>query len=921
MINLNKISVLGSFLFAAGIHAQILDLSPAFPTQQDIVTLVYDAAKGNGALVGVSPVYAHAGLITQASTSASDWKHVQGTWGAADSTVLMDNLGNNLHRIVIDLGNFYGYPPNTIVEQMAFVFRNGNGSIVGRSSDGSDIYYPVYPSNSGLLGRFFSPEKLVVLQVGDTLPIVAKTNQAANLVLKDNGQPLVQLASAQHLGYTLTAQVPGNHTLIFEATQGQLLASDTLNYVVVGSPTVAAAPSGSKNGLTLINDSTALFRLHAPHKEHVFLLGDFNQFLPDATYLMHLTPDSSTWWLLVSGLNLQQRYGYQFLIDGQLRVADPLSALIADPNNDGAISAQIYPNPYPYPSNKTSGFVSLFQPGMPDFDWQYDSISMPKTQDLVIYELLVRDFLASHSYLDLIDTLDYLQRLGINAIELMPPGEFENNESWGYNPSFHMALDKYYGTPEHFKALIDECHRRGIAVIFDIVLNHTFGQSPMVHMYWDAAQSQPSAESPWFNSTCPHPPYCWGYDLDHTRPATQEYVIQVCKYWMEEYHLDGFRFDYTKGFANNGNGYDAFRIQYIKDLGDSLWALDSTAYFILEHWADNSEETILANYGFMLWGNLTHDWHDAMMGYTGNLNNSLYSQRGWSKPHLVHYIESHDEERGMFRCLNFGDQTNPQHNIQDTAIALGRAQAAAALFLTIPGPKMMWQFGELGYDVSIDVPCRVCNKPIRWGYQNDVRRQALYNVYRSALWVRSQYAGLRTLDVSASLNGDVKRVRFNDSLQPAVSMVNFDVETRLAYPIFHETGTWHEYYSGDSLVVTDAMQAVEFKPGDFKLYLKERLTPPVEILPLAVEQMPETAKETWHIHPNPAKLKIHVYPLPSLGSTLIVKDAYGRELQRYRFETGLEQIPIHGLESGIYFMELYGPKGSSEGVRRLIVHE
>jgi 1,4-alpha-glucan branching enzyme len=899
---------------------QILDVTPAFPTQQDVVTILYDATKGNGALNGVSPVYAHAGLITQASTSPSDWKHVKGTWGSADPTVLMDNLGNNIHRIVIDLATFYGYPQNTIVQQMAFVFRNASGNVVGRSSDGSDIYYPVYPNNAGLLGRFFSPDGLAVLEPGDTLPVVAKTNQAANLTLYDNGQVLVQLTGMQELNHTLTAQTPGNHMLVFEAVQGQNTVTDTLHYVVVGNPVIAAAPAGSSYGLTLLNDSTVLFKLYAPHKHHVFVLGDFNQFIPNANYLMHLSPDSTTWWLEVGGLTPQQRYGYQFLYDGVLRLADPLSTLIADPANDGNISATIYPNPYPYPTGKTSGFISLFQTGMPSFDWQYDSVAMPQNKDLIIYEILVRDFLASHSYLDLIDTLDYIQRLGVNAIELMPPGEFENNESWGYNPSFHMALDKYYGTPEHFKAFIDECHRRGIAVIFDIVLNHTFGQSPMVNMYWDATQNRPSSENPWFNSICPHEPYCWGFDLDHTRQATRDYVLQVCRYWLEEYHLDGFRFDYTKGLTNNGNGFDAFRIQYLKNLGDSLWALDPDAYLILEHWADNAEETQLANHGFMLWGNLTHDWHDAMMGYTGNLNNSLYTQRGWTNPHLVHYIESHDEERGMYRCLKFGDQSNPQHNIQDTSIALARAQAAAALFLTIPGPKMIWQFGELGYDVSIDVPCRVCNKPIRWGYQNDARRQALYNVYRSALWARSQYSGLQTLNVAATLNGDVKRVRFNDSLMPAISMVNFDVETRMAYPIFHENGVWYEYYSGDSLVVTEPMQAVEFKAGDFKLFLKQRLVPPVEIVPLTAEEF-NHSDAAWHIHPNPAQGFIHVHPHPVAGSRIVLLDLHGRTIKEIIVQEHNEPISIEELKAGLYLLQLMSPSGEFKGMQRLIIGE
>ncbi|NOZ04318.1 MAG: hypothetical protein GXO92_06915 [FCB group bacterium] len=107
----------------------------------------------------------------------------------------------------------------------------------------------------------------------------------------------------------------------------------------------------------------------------------------------------------------------------------------------------------------------------------------------MIYELLVRDFIDRHDYQTLIDTLDYLEKLGINAIELMPINEFEGNSSWGYNPSFYFAPDKYYGTRQDLKLFIDECHRRGIAVIMDIVLNHTYGQSPLVSGYTGIPQT------------------------------------------------------------------------------------------------------------------------------------------------------------------------------------------------------------------------------------------------------------------------------------------------------------------------------------------------------------------------------------------------------------------------------------------------
>ena len=100
---------------SAQLFAQILNVSPAFPTSTDIVTITYKATEGNGSLTGISPIYMHAGLITSASTSATDWKFVKGAWGTADATVLMTNLGNNLHQITINLGTFYGYLAGKIV--------------------------------------------------------------------------------------------------------------------------------------------------------------------------------------------------------------------------------------------------------------------------------------------------------------------------------------------------------------------------------------------------------------------------------------------------------------------------------------------------------------------------------------------------------------------------------------------------------------------------------------------------------------------------------------------------------------------------------------------------------------------------------------------------------------------------------------
>lgn len=147
-------------------YAQVIAVTPAFPSQNDTVTIVFDATEGNGALTGTVPVYAHAGLITNQSTSPTDWKHVQGNWGTADPKVLMTALGNNKHEIKYHIPTFYGFGSNVVVQELAFVFRNASGSIVGRSSSGSDIYYTVYPSNTGLLAKFMAPTSTQLLNLG-----------------------------------------------------------------------------------------------------------------------------------------------------------------------------------------------------------------------------------------------------------------------------------------------------------------------------------------------------------------------------------------------------------------------------------------------------------------------------------------------------------------------------------------------------------------------------------------------------------------------------------------------------------------------------------------------------------------------------------------------------------------------------------
>jgi 1,4-alpha-glucan branching enzyme len=905
------------FLIANSVQlfAQILNVSPAFPSSTDIVTITYKATEGNGALAGVSPVYMHAGLITSASTSASDWKFVKGAWGTADATVLMTNLGNNLHQITINLGTFYGYPAGTVVQKLAFVFRNAAGTIVGRNADGSDIYYDVYPSNAGLVGKFFSPTTTQLVNIGDQLNLLGKANQTAQLSIKDNGTTIASIANSTQLAHNLTVSSPGQHLLEFSVNNGTQTIIDSIYYIVNPAVNYINPPVTSKNGLNYINDSTVLIRLYAPHKQHVYVIGDFNDFTPSINYHMNLSVDSTTWWLVVSNLSPNIRYGYQFLMDNNLKVADPLSYLIADPNNDNNISASTYPNPYAYPSGKTTGFISLFETNPTVFSWQNDNYTKPDKTELMIYELLPRDFVAKHDYLTMIDTLDYLDSLGINAIELMPINEFENNESWGYNPSFHMALDKYYGTPEHFKAFVDACHARGIAVINDIALNHAFGQSPMVNMYWDAANNQPAANSPWFNAICPHEPYCWGYDLNHQVQATKDYVDHVLHYWIDEFHIDGYRLDYTKGFINSASGNSPARINILKRIADTLWAVNPSTYIILEHWADNAEEKILAEYGMLLWGNLNYEYLRAMKGSSSNFSNGVAASRSWTKNHLVTYVESHDEERGVYECLTFGNQSNAAHNVRYLPVALLRAQAAAVIMLTTPGPKMIWQFGELGYDKSINLGCRVCNKPILWNYYLDNNRRQLYDVYKATLNLRSNNEVFKNGTFQYSLSGTMKRMTYLHSTMNVVIAGNFSVQSTTSNLAFPSTGTWYEYFTGDSINVTQATASLTFQPAEYRIYTTVKQQKPTILSTVGYEELTANAFK-FSVYPVPASDQLTV-SIPSeeldrLSIKIIaVSGKIAREMNYKNVSNFKETISVSGMQKGTYIVLIETEKGYS----------
>lgn len=831
------------FLVTHG-FSQLITATPALPTDQNSVEIVFDATQGNAALAGYTgDVYVHTGVITNLSTGPSDWKYVITPWPNSGNLALANtaknklvSLGNNKWKLDIgpSIRSFYNVAAGEVIQKLAFVFRNADGSLQGKTSTGSDIFYDVSPASLSV--SITSPtDNFLFLNLNATLNVSASSLYADSTLLYVNGIKVAG-TNASTLNATVTGSNYGRYLVKAVAKTATAMVADSFYYYVRPNVTVAELPAGMKDGINYLSETSVLLSLYAPLKQYAFAIGDFNNWLPDENTYMKRTPDGKRYWVQLNGLVPGKEYIYQYMVDGNIRIGDPYADKVSDPWNDIYISSATYPNMLTYPTGKTTGIATVLQTAKPAYVWNSTSFVPPANTNLVIYELLVRDFTDKHSFQSVIDTLGYLKKLGINAIELMPVNEFEGNLSWGYNPNYYCAVDKYYGPANDFKKLVDICHQNGIAVIMDAVFNHSFGTSPYVMLYWDAANNRPSAESPFYNPIAKHD-YNVGYDMNHESADTKNYISHILKYWLNEYHIDGYRFDLSKGFTQNntlGNvaawgQYDASRIAILSAYHDTIVAANPNAVLILEHFADNSEETVLASRNMMLWGNLNYNYGQAAMGYTGSdLSWGSYLARGWTKPNLVTYMESHDEERETFRCINYG-AVNGSYSIKDTATALQRDALTAAFFFTIPGPKMIWQFGERGYDYSINYPSMTSNsrtdsKPPRWDYMNKPERQALYKTYARLIALKKTDPLFSTSDYQLNVGGSVKRIGLHLNNEYAVVLGNFGTTADNVSPAFPQAGKWYDFISGDSLLVTDVNANLIFKAGEYRLYTNQKIT-------------------------------------------------------------------------------------------------
>jgi Alpha amylase, catalytic domain/Carbohydrate-binding module 48 (Isoamylase N-terminal domain) len=945
-------------LFVGKTNAQLLTWTPDFSKDNDNITITMDASKGNQGLLNYTTpadVYVHIGLITSASTSASDWKYAKFTWATTPVAAQATYIGNSKWTYTINNPRTFfnapaGVPAGETIQKIAILFRNGAGTVVQRNADASDMFIPVYDNT--VATRFtvpqFQPTNIripepISKQVGDNIQLTAIANISSTMKLFLNGTEIQTATGVTTISANPVLTTGGNQTIRVDATVGATTKSESFSFFVSTPVNVAPLPAGVRDGINYeAGNTSVVLVLYAPNKTRVSVIGEFpgSNWAEQNSYVMNKTPDGNYWWLRVTGLTAGTEYAFQYLVDGSLKVGDPYAEKILDPNNDNFISSAVYPSLKAYPTGLTTGIVSVLQTNAPGYAWTVNNFARPDKRNLIIYEMLLRDFIEAHDWKTLRDTLNYFQTMGVNAIQLMPVNEFDGNESWGYNPSYFLAPDKYYGPKNRMKEFIDSCHRRGIAVIMDIALNHTTGDNPLAKLYWNSSTNQPAANNPWLNVSATHP-YNVFNDFNHESLATRYFTSRVVEHWLQEYKIDGFRFDLSKGFTQNAqcggstsneaciSQYHADRVAIWKRYYDTCQLKAAGSYVILEHFAADQEEIELSDYGMMLWGNDTYSFSEASMGWvnTANFDRYLYSSRGWNKPHLVSYMESHDEERMMYRNLNFGNTANSAHNVRDLPVALRRVELCAGFFLAAPGPKMIWQFGEQGYDFSINRctdgtinnNCRLSNKPIRWDYLTVTGRKRLYDIFssmnklRAHPWYKDVFTA-NNITINRSLNGGAfKTLTLRSATDSSMLCVigNFDVTAQTSSFTFPSAGTWYDYLGGGTLTSTGAAQSFNLQPGELHVFVNRNLTNAVVTSDTTVT--PAGSRFAAQINPNPgmssSQLEIEV---PQTGLVRAeIADISGRKLGTIlsqSFTKGKHRIAIGEkismLPSGIYIVSI-----------------
>ena len=914
--------------------------------QQITITVdINNTATDCNGMSNPNKVYLHSGV----GTDSDAWDTaVVGNWGLDDGVGEMTNNGDGTWSITFVPQSYYNLTEAeaSTITKMGMVFRSEDESQELKDNGCSDFFFNVGAFQVTLINP--NSSGVILVNSGSQTQIIAQNNNGiANYELFVDGVSYHTASNTTFYQSSFVTNITENKACQLVVTQGG--SSITKNFNIFVNATISQAiPSGLEQGINYntTDTSKATLVVEAPSKDFVYVVGSFNNWTPTAQYAMKKDPNSDLFWLELSGLIPGQIESYQYWVFDQstisgspklVKTADPYSTLVLSPYDDPYIPAATYPNLPTYPSGQDRE-VTVLQTAQTPYNWHVTDFQKPSKEDLIIYELLIRDFDADRNFQDVIDKIDYFKNLNINAIEFMPIMEFEGNESWGYNTSFHMALDKFYGTESKFKELVDVCHQNGIAVILDLALNHAFGRNPLVRMWMDDPDEngwgEPSSENPYFNMVATHS-YSVGSDFDHSSNLTKNYTKRVIKHWIEEFKIDGFRWDLTKGFTQQctagddscTNGYRSDRVAVLKEYADYSWSLDSDHYVIFEHLGGQQEQKEWADYrinegkGIMLWGKMTNPYNQITMGYASNSNISGmgHNSQNFIGKRLIGYAESHDEERLMYRNLQYG-ASNGGYDVTNLNTGLSRMGALGAISLTIPGPKMIWHFGELGMensiytcdDETVDTPsdtvpgdCKLDTKPQPQWVDNWLGSSVRNDIYNT--WARLNELKINedVFEGNYDINSGTLTPKIyiwddalpSTSLKNVVILSNFELTTQNITPNFPNTGTWYDLMdpSGGTFINVNSTTAqINIPAGEFRIY-GNRPSESLSTNDLLTDK-------DIQIYPNPAQ---EYFKINQRSTQIIIYDLLGKLVQTHKgnFSSGY-RFDISNLEPGVYLISI-----------------
>ena len=540
-------------------------------------------------------------------------------------------------------------------------------------------------------------------------------------------------------------------------------------------------------GSKIVGTKMVSFSVWAPLATAVDVVGNFNNWQANQS---PLTNTGNGYWEGIIN-NIKENDVYKYIIhraDGDSRYRiDPATRDTVDSETENAINHGTIVNS----------------------EYRWYPYTAPVFDDLIIYQCHIGSFCGRNdglnrqnkiaTFQDNIFKLDYIKSLGFNTIEILPVQEFRGDRSWGYNPSFYYALESAYGRPADLRYFVNECHKRGLAVIFDVVYNHISNIDSSFWHFDDGIINSylSSYETPWGLS-----PAFWQMGI-------KNFFLSNIDMYFNEYKGDGIRLDSTRYIEyNRGLGNDGWEfMQYLTWFSKQLYP---GKYLIAEHVPPN--DSIIDSAGFhATWYRPPYDaFLKAMNGVNpvDNIKNSIGLNFGSGNVYsfswnLIKYVLGSHDECGDMNSGNNGHRYYTEFfGGRGNWFARSKARMAWSLNIAAMGTPMMfmgsechmWGYWDDGEDSNGD-------HRFDWSIAGDENGMAMRKMVTMTNNLRSSHTALRNGEIEITHEDRVNNIvgfkRWNETGDVILVVINAGDNNFTDYSYaFHtnQSGQWQQIF-------------------------------------------------------------------------------------------------------------------------------